>query len=66
MESSIPPLPTSVFVEVHKCVEDLIKSCQSRAFHEEDASSRPVKKNFTETYEREEFLGKTNAALYDR
>ena len=32
MESSIPPLPPGVFVEVHKCVEDLIKSCESRVF----------------------------------
>ena len=34
MESYIPPLPPVLFVEVRKCVEDLIKSCENRACHE--------------------------------
>ena len=34
MESSIPPLTPGVFVEFSKCAEDLIKSCENRAYHE--------------------------------
>ena len=50
--------------------EEVIDPNAGSIFHSptelEDASSRPVKNNFTVTYKREEFVGTTNAAVYDR